>query len=217
MLRRLFDFRGKFMDVRHLYQLVNALSAAVEARDFYTSTHQNKVSNIARLIAEELQLSNEQKEHVRLSGMLHDIGKLGIPTSILSKAGKLRKEEFDLIKQHTVIGEEILMHVDVKFPLATIVRQHHERLDGSGYPDGLVGNDILLEARIIAVADVVDSISSSRSYRAALGLSAAMDELSKNSGILFDSDVVDACFKLYKDNRIIDSHANDMWGNKRKK
>jgi len=204
------------MDERTLYQLINAMSAALESRDFYTATHQNRVSNIARLIAQELQLPKEKIEQIRLSGILHDIGKLGIPTAILSKAGKLRKEEFELIKQHSIIGEEILQHIDFTFPLATIVRQHHERLDGSGYPDGLVGDDILLEARIIAVADVVDSMSSSRAYRGSLGISAAMDELNKNSGVLYDSNVVDACYQVYKDNKINDLHSNDMWGSVRK-
>ena len=204
------------MESRTLYQLINTISAAIEARDFYTSVHQNRVSNISRLIAQELQLPKEQIENVRLSGILHDIGKLGIPTAILSKAGKLRKEEFELIKQHSVIGEEILKHIDFAFPLATIVRQHHERMNGSGYPDGLSGSDILLEARIIAVADVVDSMTSSRAYRGALGLSAAMDELNNNSGILYDSEVVDACCQLYKNNKINDLHSNDIWGSSRK-
>jgi len=195
------------------------LSAAIAARNFYTSIHQNRVSNIARLIAQELQLPKEQIEQIeqiRLAGILHDIGKLGIPTAILSKAGKLRKEEFELIKQHSVIGEEILKHVDFNFPLATIVRQHHERLDGSGYPDRLAGNDILLAARIIAVAGVVDSMNSSRAYRSALGLSAAIDELKNNSGVLYDSEVVDACCLLYKSNRLSDLHSNDIWGSIRK-
>jgi len=162
---------SNFMDEHVLYQLINALSSATEARDFYTSIHQNRVSNIARLIAQELQLPKKQIEEIRISGILHDIGKLGVPSAILSKAGKLRNEEFELIKLHSVIGEEILKNIDFSFPLATIVRQHHERLDGSGYPDGLVGNNILLEARIIAVADVVDAMSSSRAYRGAVGLS----------------------------------------------
>ncbi|MCC4834721.1 HD-GYP domain-containing protein [Shewanella sp. 10N.7] len=203
------------MDKRTLYQLINTLSAAIEARDLYTSVHQNKVSNIARIIAQELQLSKEKIENIRLAGMLHDIGKLGIPTSILSKAGRLRKEEFDLIKQHSLIGEEILKHIDFSFPLSTIVRQHHERINGSGYPDGLKGNDILLEARIIAVADVFDSMTSSRAYRGALGMSAAMDELNKGSGILYDSEVVDACYKLYKNNKINDLNSNAIWGGHR--
>ncbi len=203
------------MDKRTLYQLINTLSAAIEARDLYTSVHQNKVSNIARIIAQELQLSKEKIENIRLAGMLHDIGKLGIPTSILSKAGRLRKEEFDLIKQHSLIGEEILKHIDLSFPLSTIVRQHHERINGSGYPDGLKGNDILLEARIIAVADVFDSMTSSRAYRGALGMSAAMDELNKGSGILYDSEVVDACYKLYKNNKINDLNSNAIWGGHR--
>lgn len=147
--------------------------------------------------------------------MLHDIGKLGVPSAILSKAGTLRKEEFNLIKLHSVIGEEILKEVDFIFPLSTIVRQHHERLDGSGYPDGLVGNEILLEAKIIAVADVIDSMSSSRAYRKALGLSEAIDELNKNKEILYDPDVVNACCKLYKQNKLNTLPSEEVFGKTR--
>lgn len=186
-----------FMNTHALYQLVDVLSAAIEARDFYTSQHHKRVSRLARLIAQELKLPNEQIKCIRISATLHDIGKLGIPTSILTKVGKLRKEEFELIKQHPVIGEEILQKVDFKWPIAKIVRQHHERFDGSGYPDGLAGSDILLEARVIAVADVVESMTSARPYRHELGLSAAMAEIVKNRGVLYDPDIVDACCKLY--------------------
>ena len=168
------------MDNHAIYQLVDVISYAIEARDFYTSRHQHRVSSLARCIAQELNLPEDQIECIRISATLHDIGKLGIPTALLSKAGELRKEEFHLIQQHSVIGEGILKKVDFKWPVSIIVRQHHERLDGSGYPDGLMGNEILLEARIVAVADVIESMSSSRAYRQALGLPAAIDEIVKN-------------------------------------
>ena len=200
------------MNDRYLYQLINALCSAMEVKDFYTYTHQKNVSNISRLIAQELELPKAQIEAIRLSAMLHDIGKIGIPTDLLTKAGILRKEEFELIKLHSVISEEILKGVDFKYPISTIIRQHHERLDGSGYPDGLLGNEILLEAKIIAVADVVESMSSSRAYRKALGLTEAIKEINEQRGILYDSKVVDACNNIYQKNLLNQSHSEGLWG-----
>ncbi len=185
-----------------LYQLVSAISRAVEARDSYTSMHQSRVSALSRKIAQELSLSTDQIDCVRISAVLHDIGKLGIPTAILSKAGKLRKEEFDLIKLHPTIGEDILKEVDFSWPVATVVRQHHERLNGSGYPDRLTAKDILIEAKIIAVADVVEFMSQSRSYRQALGLEAALEEIQTNKDILYDRDVVDVCINIFSRNAL---------------
>jgi len=181
------------MDNYAIHQLVDVISSAIEARDFYTSRHQHRVSSLARCIAQELNLPEDEIECIRISAPLHDIGKLGIPSELLSKVGKLRKEEFHLIQQHSVISEGILRKVDFRWPVSNIVRQHHERLDGSGYPDGLSGNEILLEVRIVAVADVNESMSSSRAYRQALGI----DEIVKNRGVLYDQDVVDACCRLY--------------------
>jgi len=186
------------MNKHELFQLVDVLSATIEVRDFYTSKHQSRVSHLARCIAQELELPKDKIENTRIAATLHDIGKLGIPTAILAKVGKLRKEEFALIKQHPVIGESILKKVDFEGPIATIVRQHHERIDGSGYPDGLMGDEILIESKIVAVADVVESMSSSRAYRQAKGLSVAMDEIIKNRAILYEPTIVDACYKLYK-------------------
>ncbi|PKG83779.1 hypothetical protein CXF85_09740 [Colwellia sp. 75C3] len=186
------------MNKHELYQLVAVISAAIEVRDYYTSKHQSRVSHLARCIAQELALPKDKIENTRIAATLHDIGKLGVPTAILAKVGELRKEEFALIKQHSVIGEGILNNVDFEGPIATIVRQHHERLDGSGYPDGLTGDQILIESKIVAVADVVESMSSSRAYRQAKGLSAAIDEIVKNRGLLYEPDVVDACCRLYQ-------------------
>ena len=185
------------MEKRHLFQLVSSISYAAETRDFYTSKHQSGVSSLSRRIAHELDLTKDQIETVRIAGTLHDIGKLAIPVALLSKVGKLRKEEFELIKIHSVASEEILKDIKFPWPIAKIVRQHHERLDGSGYPDGLKDNDILLEAKIIAVADVVESMMQSRAYRKALGVEVALDEIKKNKNILYDSVVVDACLNIF--------------------
>ena len=185
------------MEKRHLFQLVSSISYAAETRDFYTSKHQSGVSSLSRRIAHELDLTKDQIETVRIAGTLHDIGKLAIPVALLSKVGKLRKEEFELIKIHSVASEEILKDIKFPWPIAKIVRQHHERLDGSGYPDGLKDNDFLLEAKIIAVADVVESMMQSRAYRKALGVEVALDEIKKNKNILYDSVVVDACLNIF--------------------
>lgn len=184
------------MDKRTLFQLVSAISAAAEYRDAYTSMHQSHVSNLARCIAQELGLPNEVIECVRIASILHDVGKLGVPLSLLTKVGKLRDEEFALIKLHPVIGYDILKGVDFDYPVALAVRQHHERLNGSGYPDGLTCDDILIEAKIIAVADVVESMQASRPYRKALGMNAALEEIAHNKGTLYDAEIVDACIKL---------------------
>ncbi len=185
------------MSERFLYQLVSALSHAAETRDLYTAIHQSGVSSLSRRIAKELGLSKDQIESVRVAGTLHDIGKLAIPTSILSKIGKLRKEEFELIKVHPTVSAEIIENIDFPWPVATIVRQHHERLDGSGYPDGLEADNILLESKIVAVADVVEAMTKPRSYRKALGLDVALDEIKKNKNIFYDPDVVDACLNIF--------------------
>lgn len=188
--------KGQNLDKRTLYQLVAAISSAAEYRDYYTSMHQNHVSNLARYIAQELALPNDVVECVRISAILHDVGKLGVPLSLLTKVGKLRDEEFSLIKLHPVIGYDILKGVDFDYPVAQVVRQHHEHLNGSGYPDGLTQDEILIEAKIIAVADVVESMQASRPYRKALGINAALEEISHNKGILYDAEIVDACIKL---------------------
>ena len=185
------------MENRYLYQLVSSISYAAETRDFYTSKHQSGVSSLSRRIAKELSLTNDQIESVRIAGTLHDIGKLAIPVALLSKVGKLRKEEFELIKIHSIVSEDIIKDIKFPWPIAKMVRQHHERMDGSGYPDGLKEKNILLESRILAVADVVESMTQSRSYRKALGVEVALDEINKNKNILYDPDVVDACLNIF--------------------
>jgi len=154
---------------------------------------------LATAIAKEINLSQDKIEGVRIASLIHDIGKIGIPTEILSKPTKLSDIEFSLIKEHPQIGHDILKSNDFSHPIAQIILQHHERLNGSGYPNNLKGDKILPEAKIIAVADVIEAMSSHRPYRPALGNDKALEEISQNKGILYDPDIVDACMKLFKE------------------
>ncbi|MDD4548308.1 MAG: PAS domain S-box protein [Syntrophomonadaceae bacterium] len=183
---------------RILKQTVGALSTAMEIRDPYTAGHQRKVAGVACAIAREMGLSEEQIEGITVAGNLHDIGKISVPSEILNRPGKLTKLEFDLIKTHPQVGYEILQEIEFDWPVAEFVHQHHERIDGSGYPNGLTAKEILLEAKILAVADVVEAIASHRPYRPALGLNSALEAISKGKGTLYDPEVVDACLKLFK-------------------
>jgi PAS domain S-box-containing protein len=179
--------------------IIQVLSVTIEKRDPYTAGHQTRVADLTRAIAQEMGLPPERVEGLRLAGTIHDIGKVSIPAEILSKPGRLTKLEFDMIKSHPQVGHDILRDVDFTWPLAEMVLQHHERMDGSGYPRGLKGEDILLEARILAVADVVEAMASHRPYRSTLGIAAALEEIEKNRGILYDSDVVSACLRLFRE------------------
>jgi len=176
---------------------IQAMAYTVETRDPYTAGHQQRVALLARAIAEEMGLSEEQIEGVYLAGIIHDLGKISIPGEILSKPGRINDMEFNLIKMHPQAGCDILRKIEFSWPIAKIVLQHHERMDGSGYPNGVAGEDILLEARILAVSDVVESMASHRPYRPSLGVAPALEEISKNKGLLFDPDVVDACLGLF--------------------
>ncbi len=178
---------------------INAMSLVVEARDPYTAGHQVRVANLARAIATEMGLPKDQIEGIRVSGVLHDLGKLYIPSQILNKPGRLLDEEFSLIKIHPQIGYNILKSVDFPWPIDKIVLQHHERIDGSGYPAGLKGKQILIEAQIICVADVVEAMASHRPYRPAPGIDKALEEISRNRGKLYDEVIVDCCIKLFKE------------------
>jgi putative nucleotidyltransferase with HDIG domain len=179
------------------YGTIQALATVTEARDPYTAGHQRRVTQLACAVARELGLSADRVAGLRVMGLLHDMGKVSIPAEILSKPGKLSDSEFGLIKSHTQAGYEIVKEIRFPWPVAEVILQHHERLDGSGYPQGLTGPDITLEARILAVADVVEAMSSHRPYRQALGIEAALDEISTNRGILYDPEVVDVCVKLF--------------------
>jgi len=185
--------------------IIQVMVSAVEVRDPYTAGHQFRSADIARSIATEMGLSQEKIEGIRIAGSIHDIGKLAIPAEILSKPTKLSALEFSLIKEHARRGYEMLKDVESPWPLAEIVCQHHERMNGSGYPRNLKGDDILLEARIMAVADVVEAMTAHRPYRPALGIDAALKEIENNRGLLYDSDVVDACLRLFKEKKYADS------------
>ncbi|MCX7966628.1 MAG: PAS domain-containing protein [Syntrophorhabdaceae bacterium] len=184
---------------RIIGSVIDVISLAVESRDPYTAGHQKRVANLARYIAQEMGLSPEQIESVRMAGTIHDLGKIAIPAEILSTPRKLTPVEFELVKQHPGNGYEILKNIDYLKTVAEIVYQHHEKLDGSGYPRGLKGDEILIEARILSVADVVEAIASHRPYRPALGIDTALNEIEKNAGMLYDKDVVYACLKLFKE------------------
>jgi putative nucleotidyltransferase with HDIG domain len=173
------------------------MALTVEARDPYTAGHQRRVADLARAIAEEMGLSKERIEGIRVAGGLHDIGKINIPAEILGKPGRINNMELGLIKMHPQVGYNILKGIEFPWPVAQIVLQHHERMDGSGYPQGLVGGDIVLEARILAVADVVEAMSSHRPYRPAHNIDKALEEISQNSGILYDPEVADVCLRLF--------------------
>lgn len=184
---------------RLLNQVVETLADIVEKRDPYTAGHQKKVAKLAVFIGKEMGLSEEKLKSLYMAGLLHDIGKIAVPIDILNKPGKLDPTEFELIKKHPEVGYEILKNIEFPYPVAEIVLEHHERIDGSGYPKGLKDGDILIEARILTVSDVVEAMSSHRPYRPAFPLETALKEISEKKGILYDKDVVDACIKLFKE------------------
>lgn len=198
--KTLVQLRQTLKKVKNLFgTTVGALAATVEKRDPYTGGHQLRVGDLACAIAQEMGLAEGRIEALRLAAFVHDIGKIGVPAEILSKPGTLRETEMSLIKSHSQIGYEILKPVDFPWPIAEMVLQHHERLNGSGYPQGLVAQEILLEAKIIGVADVVEAMVSHRPYRPALDLSKALDEISQNKGILYDTEIVEACVTLFNE------------------
>jgi PAS domain S-box-containing protein/putative nucleotidyltransferase with HDIG domain len=178
---------------------VNSIAMIVETRDPYTTGHQLRVSHLARDIAIQMGLSGDEREFITTAAIIHDIGKLSIPSEILSKPTKLTALEFELIKTHSQSGYNILKDIKFPWPVATVILQHHERINGTGYPHKLKGDEILLESRIVSVADVVEAISSHRPYRPTLGINFALDEITKNRGILYDANVVDYCIKLLND------------------
>jgi|GEM_PF-1850627 len=180
---------------------VQVLALAVESKDPYTAGHQRRTTELATAIATEMRLPPEKIEAIRMAGNIHDIGKISTPSEILSKPSRLSDIEYRLIQAHAQQGFEILKDVQSPWCLAKIVQQHHERLNGSGYPRGLQGTEILMEARILAVADVVESMASHRPYRPALGIEAALAEIEQNKGVLYDPDVVETCIRLFRENR----------------
>ncbi|MCK5052175.1 MAG: HD domain-containing protein [Candidatus Cloacimonetes bacterium] len=182
-----------------LNDTVTGLVSAIEYRDPYTAGHQRRVTQLAVAIAGDMELSEEKLNCVRIAAMIHDIGKINIPVEILSKPGNINQYELELMQNHPQAGYDILKEIDFPWPVAKAVHQHHERLDGSGYPNGLKGDDILLEARVIYVADVVEAMSSHRPYRPAMGIKRALEELENNKGKLYDENIVKVCLKLFKE------------------
>lgn len=195
--------REKFRILReNLGGVILAIANAVEVRDSYTAGHQQRVSNLARKIANHMGLTAQQIEGIRIAASIHDIGKIAIPSDILNKTHNLLEVEFELIKHHTNIGFQILSSIDFPWPVAAIILQHHECIDGSGYPLGLEGSMMLIESKVVSVADVVEAMSTHRPYRPALGIGFAIEEINKFRGIRFDPDAVDACTELYKNGDI---------------
>jgi putative nucleotidyltransferase with HDIG domain len=177
---------------------INALANTLAKRDPYTLNHQQRVTQLVVAIAKNMGLAGEQIEGIRIASTLHDIGKIYVPAEILSKPARLSEAEFSIVKTHARAGYEILQSIDFGWPVAQIIIQHHERLNGTGYPSGLQDRDILLEAKILAVADVVEAMSSHRPYRPALPVETALAEITRNKGILFHPQIVDTCLLLFR-------------------
>ena len=176
---------------------IQAIVRMVECRDVQTADHQRRVAQLACAIAEEIGFTPDQVHVVRIAGILHDIGKLSLPQDLLNKPGRVTDAEFQLIKTHSQIGYDILKPMEFPWPIAEIVIQHHERMNGSGYPSGIKENELLMEARILGVADVVEAMNSYRPYRPPLGIDKALGQISRNKGILYDPSAVDACVRLF--------------------
>lgn len=179
--------------------VVKGFSTLVEARDQYLAGHQQRVTSLALAIGRELGLTGGELETLRIAGLLHDIGKVYVPADLLCRPGILRQEELSIVQMHPEVGYEILKHLDENWPVAVIIRQHHERMDGSGYPQGLTGRFITQGARILAVADVVDAMCSHRPHRASLGITKALAEIENNKGRLYDERVAEICLELFRD------------------
>jgi PAS domain S-box-containing protein len=191
-LQESYDKLDKTLDA-----VIRTMALTVEMRDPYTAGHQHRVAELACAIAAKMGLSSEIIKGIGVVGAIHDIGKICVPEEILSKPGKITAAEFSIIKEHSKTGSDILKGIDFPWPVALSVLQHHERMDGTGYPGGIAGKDIILEARILAVADVVEAMSSHRPYRPSLGIDKALDEISRNRDILYDPVVVDNCLALF--------------------
>jgi len=178
---------------------IQAMAVTVETRDPYTAGHQRRVADLARSIATEMQLSGDRIDGIRMAATIHDLGKISVPVELLTKPTRLTKIEFDLIKTHAQSGYDILKDIDFPWPIARMVLEHHERVDGSGYPNGLTRDQILIESRILSVADVIEAMASHRPYRPGRGIQAALDEIATNKGTLYDAEVADACLRLFNE------------------
>lgn len=187
--------RSRYDEV--IRQTIKAMTAMTEIRDPYTASHQNRVAHLAYAIAVELGFTEEQANGVFVSAMLHDIGKLYVPIEILVRPGCISEYEFNIIKKHSQMGYDILHNIDFPWPVSGIILQHHERLDGSGYPLGLTEHEILPQSKVLCVADVVEAMASHRPYRPALGIEKALEEIDAGRGLLYDADIVDICISLF--------------------
>ena len=212
-------FRGIVRDITELKQMekdrletldrlrkslgatINAMASMVESRDPYTAGHQRRVADLARAIATEMKLDINRIDGLRMAATIHDLGKISIPAEILTKPTRLTDVEFMLVKTHSQAGYDILKDIDFPWPIARMVLEHHERVDGSGYPNHLKGDEILEESKILTVSDVVEAIASHRPYRPSLGVDVALEEISRNRGLFYDAGVVDSCLHLFKENR----------------
>lgn len=204
-LKALSDLKLNLDKLQHAMEgFVQAISVAVEMRDPYTAGHQQRVAELAYTVARELGVAEDDAYGLRMASVIHDLGKITVPAGILAKPGRLSGLEYELIKNHVRAGYDILKQIEFPWPLADIILQHHERLDGSGYPQGLKGSEIMLPARILAVADVFETIASHRPYRPSLGLQRALDELQGNSGNLYDAEVVAVLVRLVGEDRFPD-------------
>jgi len=193
------DLQDSFASLRKaLDGIIQVVALTVEKRDPYTAGHQRRVADLARAIASKMGLSKIEINGIRIAGSIHDLGKICVPADILSKPGRLTDHEFGIIKAHPEVGYDILKDIQFPWPIAETIVQHHERMDGSGYPAGLKGRNIIMKARIVAVSDVVEAMSSHRPYRPALGIDMALDEIRKGSGIAYDPDAVAACISLFE-------------------
>ncbi len=202
VIQRTSDLRHSYRHIRRILDgTINTISAMVEARDPFTAGHQRGVAELASAIADQMNHSVAIQERLIIAGLLHDTGKISVPSEILAKPGNLHPSEMAIVRTHAEAGAEILRRIPFDWPLVDIVRQHHERCDGSGYPDGLTSDRIRPESRILAVADVVEAMSSHRPYRPARGTELALDEIMQNSGKLYDKDVVDATVALFHEGR----------------
>lgn len=189
--------------IRALKQTINVLSQAIEKRDPYATGHQQRVAKLARAIAKEMNFADERILGLEIAALSHDIGKMYIPAEILSKPFHLTKIEFAMITIHPQLGHDILKNIELPWPSATIILQHHEKMNGSGYPQGLVGDEILLEARILVVADVVEAMTSHRPYRPPYGTEMALEEITHKKGRDFDSEIADLCLKLFAEKKFM--------------
>lgn len=181
--------------------IIQAVTQIVEARDPYTAGHQRRVAELARAIGEEMSMPEEGLEGIYMAGLIHDLGKIAVPPEILSKPSRLSEIEYRLIQEHPQVGYDILRDIEFPWPIAEIAFQHHERIDGSGYPQGLTGQNMIFEAKILSVADVVEAMASHRPYRPGLGIQPALDEIERNAGTRYDEVVAAACIRLFAEDR----------------